>query len=69
MNYLVDCVIKTSAAMAVALVAVRLLRQQSAAVRHFVLLVSIIVAMLMPLLAPLMPSWHWPQSCSILRET
>jgi TonB family protein len=64
MSLLIESTIKGSLIVLPALVAVALLRKRSAAVRHRVLSVAIAGAAAMPLLAPIVPSWHLPLAAS-----
>jgi beta-lactamase regulating signal transducer with metallopeptidase domain len=65
MSFLTDCVIKITAVMVLALIVVRLLRTQSAAIRHLVLLLSVVIALLIPGTATILPSWHWSTASTI----
>jgi len=58
MNLLVDSTIKASIVVALGLTASTLLRRRSAALRHWVLTVSIACSAAMPLLAVVVPTWH-----------
>jgi TonB family protein len=58
MTMLLDSAIKVSIVLLVALGAAGLLRRQSAATRHWGLSVAILLALAMPMLAPIAPSWH-----------
>jgi TonB family protein len=58
MNPLVDSTIKASLVVVLGLAASTLLRRRSAALRHWVLAVSIACSAAMPLLAIVVPTWH-----------
>jgi TonB family protein len=57
-TFLLECTIKTSAILAIALSSLPLLRKRSAAVRHCVLAVAIGLAAVTPMLSLAMPSWN-----------
>jgi TonB family protein len=57
-TFLLECTIKTSAILVIALSSLPLLRKRSAAVRHCVLAVAIGLAALTPVLSLVMPSWN-----------
>ena len=59
MIFLMDCTIKTSVILLIALSAVIGLRRQSAAVRHWILSAAVVCAAIVPIAAPLMPSWSF----------
>jgi len=56
-SYLLECTVRVSIILAIALLAVHLLRSRSAALRHWILVVAMVAASLVPLLTPLMPHW------------
>ena len=58
MTFLLECTIKTSAILVIALSSLPLLRKRSAAVRHCVLAVAIGFAAVTPVLSLVMPSWN-----------
>ena len=58
MIFLLNCIIKASAILAIALLVVRLLRRRSAAIRHCVLAAGILSAAVSPGLSLLMPAWN-----------
>src|SRR5678816_1485504 len=66
MIFLLNCAIKVSLILVVTLIAVRLLRRQSAATRHFVLAAGILSAAITPGLSALIPGWTWPVPSSIV---
>ena len=57
MIFLLNSVIKATAILALAIVAARLLRKQSAAVRHCVLTTGVLSSALIPGVSLLVPSW------------
>ena len=58
MIFLLDCAIKTSVILLIALSSIPLLRKRSAAVRHWVLTVAIFFAAVTPVLSLVTPSWN-----------
>ena len=58
MNPLVDSTIKASLVVVLGLTASTLLRKRSAALRHWVLTVSMVCSAAMPLLTVVVPTWH-----------
>ena len=62
MNFLLDVTVKVSAVLLVALIATGLLRKKSAAIRHRILSVAVLVAVLTPVAASVGPAWHTTQS-------
>jgi len=58
MNLLVDSTIKVSLVVVLGLTASALLQRRSAALRHWVLTVSIVCSAAMPLLAAVVPTWR-----------
>ena len=58
MTFLLDCTIKTSVILMIALCSLRSLRKRSAAVRHWVLAAAIFFAILTPVLSLVTPSWN-----------
>ena len=59
MIFLLNCAIKVSLILVVTLIAVRLLRRQSAALRHCALAAGIFSAAITPGLSLLIPGWTW----------
>jgi beta-lactamase regulating signal transducer with metallopeptidase domain/protocatechuate 3,4-dioxygenase beta subunit len=59
MIFLISCAIKVSFILSVTLLAVRLLRTRSAALRHCVLAAGIFFAAITPGLSLIVPSWTW----------
>jgi beta-lactamase regulating signal transducer with metallopeptidase domain len=59
MIFLLNCAVKVSLILVVTLIAVRLLRRQSAALRHCVLAAGIFSAAITPGLNALIPGWTW----------
>src|SRR4030095_12635749 len=59
MIFLLNCAVKVSLILVVTLIAVRLLRRQSAALRHCVLAAGIFSAAITPGLSALIPGWTW----------
>lgn len=57
---IIDLLIRTSVLLAIALLAVRLLRPQSAAMRHWVLAIAIALAAAQPALRSAIPEWQVP---------
>jgi len=57
-TFLLECTVKTSAILVIALSSLPLLRKRSAAVRHCVLAVAIGLAAVTPVLSLVMPSWN-----------
>src|SRR5438874_4214625 len=55
---MMEAVIKSSVILTITLGALPLLRRQSAAMRHAVLTVGFVCALCVPLVSPLLPSWH-----------
>lgn len=62
MTLLVDVVVKAWLLVAVTLAAMRLLRERSAALRHWVLALALAFAVAMPLLTLVAPAWRLPLS-------
>ncbi len=60
MSFITDSLAKVSVITALALFAVRLLRRQSASLRHFVLVSAIVLSLIAPIVPLVMPSWHLP---------
>jgi beta-lactamase regulating signal transducer with metallopeptidase domain len=59
MIFLLNCAIKVSLILGLTLIAVRLLRRQSAALRHCALAAGILSAAITPGLSLLIPGWTW----------
>src|SRR5215471_13844960 len=59
MMFLLNCALKASLILAVALIIVRLLRRQSAALRHWVLAAGVLCAAISPGLSLMMPTWEF----------
>jgi TonB family protein len=59
MNFFLECALKTSAVFAAALVASFALRGKSAALRHGILSIAILVAAPIPFTGYVIPSWHF----------
>src|SRR5215475_4053787 len=62
MSLLLDVTVKVSVVLFVALATALLLWKSSAAVRHRVLAVGLLVAAVVPVIATIAPSWHTTQS-------
>jgi len=62
MTFLLDVTAKVSVVLFVALITAFLLRKRSAAVRHRVLAVGVLVAVLTPGIAIVAPPWHTTES-------
>jgi TonB family protein len=62
MSMFLDSTIKVSIVMLLGLGVARLLARQSAAVRHWVLATTILCAMVVPVIGPIVPAWPMPSS-------
>ena len=68
MSLLLDLIVKPSIVLVLALAAMPLLRQRSAALRHAVLAAALLCAAAVPFAGPLVPAWHVPLASVLLRE-
>ena len=68
MSLLLDLIVKPSIVLVLALAAMPLLRQRSAALRHAVLAAALVCAAAVPFAGPLVPAWHVPLASVLLRE-
>ena len=68
MTPLLDSALRISALLVVGLAATMLMRNQSAAARHWVLGVAMACAAAMPMLALIVPSWQLPASSALAQE-
>lgn len=68
MSLLLDLIVKPSIVLVLALAAMPLLRQRSAALRHAVLAAALLCAAGVPFAGPLVPAWHVPLASVLLRE-
>src|SRR5215813_12799824 len=59
MMFLLNCALKASLILAVALIIVRMLKRRSAALRHWVLATGILCAAISPALSLMMPTWEF----------
>ncbi len=68
MSLLLDAIVKPSLVLVLALAAMPLLRNRSAALRHAVLAAALLCAAAVPLAGRLVPAWHVPLATALLGE-
>src|SRR5215472_9972669 len=59
MIFLLDCALRASIVLGVALAALPLMRRQSAALRHSVLAAAIVCSLAVPMIALVVPAWEF----------
>src|SRR5215470_2217775 len=59
MIFVLDCALRASVVLSVALAALPLMRRQSAALRHSVLAAAIVCSLAVPVIAVVVPAWEF----------
>ena len=59
MTFLLDCALRASIVLGLALALLRLMRRRSAALRHSVLAAAIVCSLAVPVIAVIMPTWEF----------
>ena len=59
MTFLLDCALRASVVLGIALAALPLMRRQSAALRHSVLAAAIVCSLTVPVIAFVVPAWEF----------